>query len=109
MQPALCWRRGYSCHGECTPLNAASPSFCLHIFGGGSIDNGGLIFLKSSLLGSCFLIYSLFAFSRAAPAAYGGSQARGPIGAVAPGLHHSHRKARPGVELTTSWFLVGFC
>ena len=26
----------------------------------------------------------------AAPAAYGGSQARGPIGAAAVGLHHSH-------------------
>ena len=29
-------------------------------------------------------------FSRPTPAAYGGSQARGPIGAVASGLHHSH-------------------
>ena len=35
-------------------------------------------------------IYCLF---RAAPVAYGGSQARGPIGAVATGLHHSHGKA----------------
>ena len=26
----------------------------------------------------------------AAPAAYGGSQARGPIGATAAGLYHSH-------------------
>ena len=33
-------------------------------------------------------IYHLF--FRAAPTAYGGSQARGPIGAVASGLHHSH-------------------
>ena len=32
----------------------------------------------------------LFAFSRTAPAAYGGSQARGLIGAVATGLHQSH-------------------
>ena len=38
-------------------------------------------------LGISFLF---FAFSRAAPAAYGGSQARGRIGAVATGLHHSH-------------------
>ena len=30
-----------------------------------------------------FLFFGLFAFSRAALAAYGGSQARGPIGAVA--------------------------
>ena len=34
---------------------------------------------------------------RAAPAAYGGSQARGPSGAVATGLHHSHSHA--GSEL----------
>ena len=32
-------------------------------------------------------LFCLFAFSRAAPAAYGGSQARGLIGAVAAGLH----------------------
>jgi len=32
-------------------------------------------------------------FFRASPAAYGGSQARGPIGALAAGLHHSHSHA----------------
>ena len=36
------------------------------------------------------IIFCLFAFSRAAPAAYGGSQARGRIGAVATGLYQSH-------------------
>ena len=41
-----------------------------------------------------FIYFCLFAFSRAAPAAYGGSQARGLIGAVASGLHHSHSNAR---------------
>ena len=34
--------------------------------------------------------FFLFAFSRATPAAYGGSQARGGIGAVAAGLRQSH-------------------
>ena len=34
-------------------------------------------------------------FSRAAPAACGGSQARGLIGAVADGLHHSHNNVEP--------------
>ena len=34
--------------------------------------------------------FGLFAFSRAAPMAYGGSQARGRIGAVATGLRQSH-------------------
>uniref|UniRef100_A0A8D1M6W5 HPS5-like beta-propeller domain-containing protein n=1 Tax=Sus scrofa TaxID=9823 RepID=A0A8D1M6W5_PIG len=37
-----------------------------------------------------FLSFCLFAISWAAPAAYGGSQARGRIGAVATGLRQSH-------------------
>ena len=43
-----------------------------------------------------------FVFSRAAPAAYGGSQARGLIGAVSAGLHHSHSNTRskPHLQLT---------
>ena len=36
----------------------------------------------------------LFVFSRATPAAYGGSQARGLIGAVATGPCYSHSNAR---------------
>ena len=49
-----------------------------------------------------FLFFCLFclvvvvvvvAISWAAPAAYGGSQARGPIGAVATGLRQSHSNA----------------
>ena len=38
-----------------------------------------------------------FAFSRAAPEAHGGSEARGPIGAAAAGLRQSHSNA--GSEL----------
>ena len=34
--------------------------------------------------------FSFFVFSRAAPVAYGGSQARGRVGAVATDLHQSH-------------------
>jgi len=37
-----------------------------------------------------FFFLLLFAISWAAPAVYGGSQARGPIGAIAAGLHQSH-------------------
>ena len=37
-----------------------------------------------------FFLFGLFAISWAAPAAYGGSQARGRIGAVATGLCQSH-------------------
>ena len=39
----------------------------------------------------CSFFFLLF---RAVPAAYGGSQARGLIGAPASGLHHSHSNAR---------------
>ena len=49
--------------------------------------------VQSQLLLSefCFVFLCLFAFfSSVARTAYGGSQARGRIGTVAPGLHHSH-------------------
>ena len=42
--------------------------------------------------GFSFLYF--FCLFRAAPEAYGGSQARGLIRAVAPGLHHSHSNTR---------------
>jgi len=54
------------------------------------------------------VLVCLFAFSRAAPMAYGGSQARGPIGAVATGLHPSHSNTgsepclRPTPQLTAT-------
>ena len=81
---------------------------------------------------SClFIFYSYFLLFRAAPVAYGSSQAKGLIGAVAawympqPQPHeiwassatyttaHSNARslthgARPGIEPETSWFLVGF-
>ena len=37
-----------------------------------------------------FFFFFFFVFSRAAPEAYGGSQARGLVGDVATGLRHSH-------------------
>ena len=39
-----------------------------------------------------FFFFGLFAVSWAAPAAYGDSQARGQMRAVAASLHHSHSK-----------------
>ena len=60
-------------------------------------------FLGFSLLfGACFFFFfyfvyfnfSVFCLFRAAPAAYGDSQARDLIGAVAAGLPHSHSNAR---------------
>ena len=78
----------------------------------------------------CFCLFVLFfVFSRAALAAYIGSQARGRIGAVPAGLCHSHSNIRsesaiyttahgntgllthwagPGIKPATLWFLVGF-
>ena len=46
--------------------------------------------IMAILKGPCFVLFCLFAFSRSAPAAYGGSQARCPFGAVAAGLCHRH-------------------
>ena len=39
---------------------------------------------------SFFFFFCLFAFSKAAPTAYGGSQVKGQIGAAAAGHSHSH-------------------
>ena len=55
-------------------------------------------------------IFYLFIFQpfRAAPAAYGGSQARGPIRATTASVHHSHSNAgsepslRPIPQLTAT-------
>ena len=55
-----------------------------------------------------FFFFCLFAISGAAPAAYGGSQARGRIGAIAAGLCQSHSKVgselclQPTPQLTTT-------
>ena len=54
-------------------------------------------------MGHFFFFFGLF---RAAPTAYGGSQARGVIGAVAASLNHSHSnvgfepRLRPTPQLT---------
>ena len=40
-----------------------------------------------------FWVIIYFLLFRAAPVAYGSSQARDPIGATAAGLHHSHSHA----------------
>ena len=45
-----------------------------------------------------FFIFCLSAFSGAAPSAYGGSQARGRIGATAAGLHHSNAESEPRLQ-----------
>ena len=62
-----------------------------------------------------FLFLYLFLLFRAASAAYGSSQDRGQFRAAAVGFCHSHSNARslihwakPEIELTSSWILVGF-
>ena len=59
-----------------------------------------LLYNCSSLFGKCeclseLQVWSFFFFVvfRATPAAYGGSQCRGPIEPVASSLHHSHSSA----------------
>ena len=59
---------------------------------------GGAVVLPAACIHVCILFFffffcCLFAFSRAAPVACGGSQARGLIGAIAAGLHQSHSNA----------------
>ena len=57
------------------------------------------------------LFFCLFAFSRATPTAYGGSQARGLIGALAASLHHSqpqqHEIQATSVIYTTAHNNIG--
>ena len=52
------------------------------------------IFQLCKGLSPSFSSSSSFCLFRAAPVAYGGSQARGQMGASAAGLRHSHSKAR---------------
>ena len=55
---------------------------------------------------SYFIFFFFLIFSRAAPTAYGGSQARGLIGVVADSLHHSHNNARSKPRLRPTAQLI---
>ena len=48
---------------------------------------------KQKNLTTALFFFLFFFLSRAAPVAYGGSQAWGPIGTIAGGLHQSHSNA----------------
>ena len=52
-----------------------------------------LVYFRATL--EAVEVLRLFAFSRAAPAAYGGSQDRGRIRAAAADLRHSHSNSGP--------------
>ena len=62
----------------------------------GASGNGGAVFSVVVISGrrDWLFFFVFFAFSRAAPTAHGGSQARGLIGAVAIGLRQSHSNTR---------------
>ena len=57
------------------------------------------------------VVFCLFAFSRAASAACGDSQARGQIGAVATGLCHNHSNSgsEPGLQPTPQLMATPDC
>jgi len=65
-----------------------------------------MIYVTFVFLFVCFSLFFCFVIFRAAATAYGGSQARGRIGALAVGLHHSRSNAgskphlRPLPQLT---------
>ena len=64
--------------------------------------------VKTEQILSFYSLFLFFVFSGATPAAYGGSQARGPIRAIAAGLHQSHSNSgsephlRPTPQLTAT-------
>ena len=66
----------------------------------GERSNGGSPWNTAQLrtVTTFFGVFFFFCLFRAAPAAHGGSQARGLIGAIAVGLHHSH--SNMGSELS---------
>ena len=55
--------------------------------------------VKTEQILSFYSLFLFFVFSGATPAAYGGSQARGLIRAIAAGLHHSHSHTRSELHL----------
>ena len=58
-----------------------------------------LFFVLFFVFAFTFFFFFFFLLFRAIPVAYGGSQARGQIGAVAAGLHHRHSNARSKARL----------
>ena len=61
-----------------------------------SLSRRRLRFLHITMAGELFFFFCLF---RAAPAAFGGSQPRGRMGATAAPLHHSHSNSRSEPQL----------
>ena len=71
----------------CLSICLCHPYFheCLNSF-----QRMGLLSLLLFFFFFFFFFFVFFFFFRVVPAAYGGYQARGPVGAVAASLYHSH-------------------
>ena len=67
-----------------------------------SISSEFLNFLSLLIYLLIFIYLTFFVFSRAAPVAYEGSQARGLIRAVATSLHHIHSNAGSKMRLQST-------
>ena len=63
-----------------------------------SLQPEGLVCSSLRALRASFFFF-VFCLFRATPAAHGGSQAKGPIGAVAAGLYHSQSNAESELRL----------
>ena len=81
------------------PLEAPEP----HLYPGSMTSHKSPPKCKGRDTLSTFFYFLLF---RAAPAAYGSSKARGPIGAAAAGLRHSHSNAQSEQNLQPTLLLV---
>ena len=66
-----------------------------------SLANSQVMFMEVAFYFIYVFIF-VFCLFRAAPLAYGGSQARGRIGAVTVGLHQSHSNAGSELHLRPS-------
>ena len=88
--PSRIWELYYSSwqHQILNPLSKAHP----HGYSLGSLPSKPQWELPSPCFILFYFIY-FFVFSKAAPAAYGGFQARDRIRAIPTGLHHSHSHA----------------
>ena len=59
-----------------------------------TVGKSGILTTRKRIIIIIIIIICLFAFSRAAPEAYGGFQTRGPTGATAASPPHSHSNVR---------------
>ena len=81
------------------PRIIPSRSFIVSDLTLGSLIHFEFIFVYGVRECSFFFFPPIFFFFGAIPIAYRGSQARGLIGAIAAGLHHSHSSTRSKLRL----------